>query len=182
MSRIDKNQYFLAASPRKVCTSFAFQYCNSLTTVTINAANLETYGENAFLNANSGMKIYVPYGSGNTYKTGWPDYASKIEELEDPNATYTVKLAENTDDATNWTITPADATDPEKGVKKDTEVKATYSGKKRVKSVTAVTKGAGPTLAATLTTADMTVKVKYNYIDQECYCLFKSNGDVTYTF
>lgn len=98
-----------------MCTSFAFQYCNSLTTVTINAANLETYGENAFLNANSGMKIYVPYGSGNTYKTGWPDYASKIEELEDPNATYSVKLAENTDDATNWTITLADATDPEKG-------------------------------------------------------------------
>ena len=39
-----------------------------------------------------------------------------------------------------WTITPADATDPEKGVKKDTEVKATYSGTKRVKSVTAVKK------------------------------------------
>ncbi|MBQ7426692.1 MAG: leucine-rich repeat domain-containing protein [Prevotella sp.] len=114
---------------------FAFQYCKSLTTVTINAANLETYGEDAFLNANSGMKIYVPYGSGNTYKTGWPAYASMIEELEDPNATYTVKLAENTDDVTNWTIAPAEATTT--GVKKNTEVKATYSGTRHVKSVTA---------------------------------------------
>jgi hypothetical protein len=114
---------------------FAFQYCNSLTTVTINAANLETYGEYAFYEANDGMKIYVPYGSGNTYKTGWPDYASNIEELEDPNATYTVTMAENTDDATNWTIAPAEATTT--GVKKNTEVKATYSGTRHVKSVTA---------------------------------------------
>ena len=106
-----------------------------MTTVTINAANLETYGEDAFLNANSGMKIYVPYGSGNTYKTGWPAYASMVEELEDPNATYTVKLAENTDDVTNWTIAPAEATTT--GVKKNTEVKATYSGTRHVKSVTA---------------------------------------------
>ena len=117
---------------------FAFQYCNSLTTVTINAANLETYGENAFYNANSGMKIYVPYGSGNTYKTGWPDYASQIEELEDPNATYTVTMAEGTEEAGKWTIAPAEATTT--GVKKNTEVTATYSGTLEVKSVTAVVK------------------------------------------
>ena len=39
-----------------------------------------------------------------------------------------------------------------------------------------------PTLAQTMTTAGMTVKVKYNYADAVNYCLFSSNGDDTYTF
>ena len=39
-----------------------------------------------------------------------------------------------------------------------------------------------PTLAQTMTTAGMTVKVKYNYNYEENYCLFSSNGDGTYTF
>ena len=115
----------------------AFGWCNNLTSVTIYATSLTTYGVEAFGDSFSGT-IYVPYSSGNTYKTGWAAYASKIEELEDPNATYTVKLAENTDDVTNWTIAPAEATTT--GVKKNTEVKATYSGTKHVKSVTAVKK------------------------------------------
>ncbi len=38
------------------------------------------------------------------------------------------------------------------------------------------------TLAETMTTAGMTVKVNYNYDDEENYCLFVSNGDGTYTF
>ena len=38
-----------------------------------------------------------------------------------------------------------------------------------------------PTLAQTMTTAGMTVKVKYNYQNQN-YCLFSSVGDGTYTF
>ncbi len=38
------------------------------------------------------------------------------------------------------------------------------------------------TLAQTMTTAGMTVKVKYNYADEENYCLFSSNGNGTYTF
>lgn len=39
-----------------------------------------------------------------------------------------------------------------------------------------------PTLAQTMTTTGMTVKVKYNYNNEENYCLFSSNGDGTYTF
>ena len=39
-----------------------------------------------------------------------------------------------------------------------------------------------PTLAQTMTTAGMTVKVKYNYADAVNYCLFSSVGDGTYTF
>ena len=33
-----------------------------------------------------------------------------------------------------------------------------------------------------MNTAGMTVKVKYNYENDENYCLFSSNGDGTYTF
>ena len=51
---------------------------------------------------------------------------------------YTVSLAEGTADADKWAIAPADATDPEKGVKPGTEITLTYSGTKRVKSVKAV--------------------------------------------
>ena len=39
-----------------------------------------------------------------------------------------------------------------------------------------------PTLAQTMTTADMTVKVKYYYENGENYCLFSSVGDGSYTF
>ncbi len=38
------------------------------------------------------------------------------------------------------------------------------------------------TLAQTMTTAGMTVKVKYNYANAVNYCLFSSVGDGTYTF
>jgi len=43
---------------------------------------------------------------------------------------------------------------------------------------------AAPTLAETMTTAGMTVKVNYNYgqVAVENYCQFLSNGDGTYTF
>lgn len=40
----------------------------------------------------------------------------------------------------------------------------------------------GPTLAQTLTTANMTVKVYYTYSDTNNTCEFLSNGDGTYTF
>ena len=39
-----------------------------------------------------------------------------------------------------------------------------------------------PTLAQTMNTEGMTVKVKYNYENGVNYCLFSSNGDGTYTF
>ena len=39
-----------------------------------------------------------------------------------------------------------------------------------------------PTLAQTMTTAGMTVKVNYNHNNDENYCLFSSVGDGTYTF
>ena len=56
------------------------------------------------------------------------------------STTYTVKMAEGTEDATNWTISPTEAA-------KDTKITATYSGTKRVKSVTAVVKPASTDLS-----------------------------------
>ena len=64
--------------------------------------------------------------------------------------TYKVSVKEGTEDATNWTITPAEATTT--GVAAGTEVKATYGGTKKVKSVKAVKK------AAAVTTLNNTIK------------------------
>ena len=52
--------------------------------------------------------------------------------------TYKVSVKEGTEDATSWTITPAEATTA--GVAAGTTVTATYNGKKKVKSVKAVKK------------------------------------------
>ena len=65
-----------------------------------------------------------------------------------PAPPYTVKLAEGTEDADKWTITPAEATTT--GVAKDATVTATYSGTKHVKSVKAVVTGAAAPATPTL--------------------------------
>ncbi|MDD6751332.1 MAG: leucine-rich repeat domain-containing protein [Bacteroidales bacterium] len=56
--------------------NYAFRDCSSLTSTYIKATSLSTYGSNAFYN--SPTTIYVPSGSEETYKAGWPDYASRI--------------------------------------------------------------------------------------------------------
>ena len=55
---------------------YAFSGCSSLTSTYIKATSLSTYGSNAFYNCPT--KIYVPLGSEETYKAGWPSYASRI--------------------------------------------------------------------------------------------------------
>ena len=65
--------------------------------------------------------------------------------------TYKVSVKEGTEDATNWTITPAEATTT--GVAAGTEVKATYGGTKKVKSVKAVKKAPAVTTLDNTTTA-----------------------------
>ncbi len=54
--------------------------------------------------------------------------------------TYKVSVKEGTEDATNWTITPPEATTT--GVAQGTQVTASYGGVKKVKSVKAVKKAA----------------------------------------
>ena len=62
--------------------------------------------------------------------------------------TYKVSVKEGTEDATNWTITPAEATTT--GVAAGTTVTATYGGTKKVKSVKAVKKAQAWNLTAKL--------------------------------
>ena len=64
--------------------------------------------------------------------------------------TYKVSVKEGTEDATSWTIAPAEATTT--GVAAGTTVTATYSGTKKVKSVKAVKK------APAVTTLNNTIK------------------------
>ena len=59
---------------------------------------------------------------------------------------WTVTLNDGDVDTQNWTITPAEATTD--GVHAGTEVKATYNGQKKVKSVKAVVTGAAPAAEA----------------------------------
>ena len=77
-------------------------------------------------------------------------------------STYTVTLKEGTEDANSWTIAPAEATTT--GVAAGTEVKATYGGMKKVKSVKAKKKApapAGPTLDLATVTEATTVEDGY---------------------
>ncbi len=59
-------------------------------------------------------------------------------------STYKVTVKEGTEDAAKWTITPAEATTT--GVAAGTQVKATYAGTKKVKSVKAVLKKVNTTV------------------------------------
>lgn len=78
--------------------------------------------------------------------------------------TYKVSVKEGTEDANKWEIAPAEATTT--GVAAGTEVKATYGGMKKVKSVKAVKKakpaatvGTAPTATASVTVGSTTALV-----------------------
>ena len=120
-----------------------------------NAVSGVTVGSN-YLD-NQYITISTPF-EGTAQVTGWyyrgyeDDFEYTLDitiaavEPETPAAsTYTVTLKEGTDDATSWTITPPEATTT--GVAAGTEVKATYSGTKKVKSVKAKKKAAAPAAA-----------------------------------
>ena len=91
-----------------------------------------------------------------------------------PEPTYAVTFAEGTD-PNEWTASP------NAGVTKGTPVTVTYTGSKKVLGVKAEKKAAAPTLAETLTTADMTVSVSFLVKGNAETVNFTSNGDGTYT-
>ena len=61
----------------------AFIGCRNLASVTVLATIPPTLGPNAFQNTASGMKIYVPAESVETYKAAneWSNYAAAIEAI-----------------------------------------------------------------------------------------------------
>ena len=71
-------------------------------------------------------------------------YVYAIELIAAPGPTYKITVAEGTEDADKWTISPAEAA-------AGTEVTATYNGEKKVKSVKAVKKASATLLDNTMT-------------------------------
>ena len=115
-----------------------FLNCENLTTIyvgsnwSIAAVNSS---DNMFLGCEKLPGYNANYDNNATYAhTGAGGYLSV--KAATPTS-YTVSMKEGTEDATNWTITPNPAT-------AGTQVTATYSGTKRVKSVKAVKKVTGP--------------------------------------
>lgn len=66
--------------------NYAFYGCNNenLTSATIYAPSLTTYSSTAFAGTNAKLKIHVFNGRVDTYKSGWSDYASRIEAITIP--------------------------------------------------------------------------------------------------
>lgn len=62
-----------------------FDNCSKLATVVCRATSVPSFGGNAFRNCSALTHIYVPKGSGATYKaaSGWSSFSSKIYELDD---------------------------------------------------------------------------------------------------
>ena len=90
--------------------------------------------------------------------------------------TYKVSVKEGTEDATSWTIAPPEATTT--GVAQGTEVTATYSGTKKVKSVKAKKKAAtAPAAAIAPALMDgATVVIEYNCDGFVTNFTFTNNG------
>ena len=64
----------------------AFYDCSSLSSVTIYAPSLTTYGGDAFYNNASERKIYVFSDCVDTYKAGWSSYVDDIKPIPDLTA------------------------------------------------------------------------------------------------
>ena len=75
----------------------AFAICNSLSTIHVQATTPPTLGTNVFQNIAPNYVIYVPVGTGETYKaaaSGWSTYADHIlEEGQTPNRAMLSRLA-----------------------------------------------------------------------------------------
>ena len=118
--------------------SYAFRDCSNLASVFIFAPSLSTYGSNAFTDNAAGRKIYVPAAAVDTYKSGWSAYQNDIL----PYSFHSVRLAAGTEDAANWTLASGNAsvtgTQVLENVMLGSELTASYSGTRKVKSVKAV--------------------------------------------
>ena len=113
----------------------------------IGSGQTNTFYTEVALTATNQYSIFL-HGTDGSHDQDFYVYA--IELIAAPAAaTYTVTLAEGTEDATKWTV-PTEAAE-------GTTVTATYSGEKKVKSVKAVKKAAAPayTLLSAATAEDI---------------------------
>ena len=81
--------------------SSAFNGCSLLSTIHIQATTPPTLGSNVFANIASNYIIYVPAGTGDTYKSaaGWSAYSDHIlEEGQTPNRAMLSRLAKTNGD------------------------------------------------------------------------------------
>ena len=146
--------------------NYAFYQCTGLTSVTI-GSGVTSIGNSAFYNCTNTTDVYCyPNAADLTWSNGKNDFkASKatvchvhadqlsayqdkftstvrVTFVGDAPTTYTVSLKSGTEDASNWTITPTEATTI--GVAENTEVTLQYNGRLKVKGVKA-TSDAAPT-------------------------------------
>ncbi len=111
----------------------------------IGSGEKSTYYTEVALTAANKYSIFLHGTSTGSNDQDFYVYAIKLIAAPAPTK-YSVTLAEGTEDATNWTV-PAEAA-------AGTEVTATYSGAKKVKSVKAVKKAPAYTLLSAATTSD----------------------------
>jgi len=129
------------------CYQSMFNGCTNLNEVTCLATNISATGcTSEWLNSVAATGTFTKAPDATIWTEGISGIPTGWTAKNYP--TYKVSVKEGTEDATSWTIAPAEATTT--GVEAGTEVKATYSGMKKVKSVKAKKKAAP---AATVTTA-----------------------------
>ena len=95
----------------------------------------------------------TPIDGGNQWSKG----IKKIEVYGYVTPTYSVTLAEGTEDADNWTVKVGEGEAqafPVEGLEGGEKITVTYSGEKKVKSVKAVKKAPAYTLLSAATTSD----------------------------
>ena len=121
---------------------------NNIKSITITSTDFSQFTPDGDFQFDGGSHTYevspaaTSYGFANGVDiTGITKIEITLEGAPAP-AGYTVSMKEGTEDATSWTITPAEATTT--GVAAGTEVKATYGGMKKVKSVKAKKKAMAP--------------------------------------
>ena len=135
------------------CYQSMFNGCTNLNEVTCLATNISATGcTSEWLNSVAATGTFTKAPDATIWTEGISGIPTGWTAKNYP--TYKVSVKEGTEDATSWTIAPAEATTT--GVAAGTTVTATYNGMKKVKSVKAVKKAGGLTypIALSAVTSD----------------------------
>ena len=148
------------------CYAYMFKGCESLNSVTCLATNISAESSTKeWLDAvaATGTFTKAPGMNWGTGISGIPEGWTTKDYSPEPAATYTVALADNTEDAGNWQASVGNAEEfsvlPLQGVAEDDSVTLAYNGTREVMSVKVVKKAAPAdevTLATPLTLKALT--------------------------